>query len=362
MNRLRYLARKKLFDRRLFAQDAAWANHAAVGPLGFVCLLSMAVLNGCGALNIKSKVDLTQTPVASIEVSLPQGPAIAPGKKSPLVVKVTKADGTVLYTEGEGKGKVPWKDLALKAVVVDVSNKGVVSVPRDPRISDGRTGHVTVAVPSHPEVRPAELEIAFRYDLKFAVNLSGADGMSGSDGLSGIDGTSGTTGSMDPSHPSPGGNGSDGTNGSDGGTGQTGNDGPPVQVVVTMHPGSRVLLEVSVSPASGMPAILAGKQQFFLIDPYGGLLSVTANGGSGGRGGKGGRGGRGGSGGIGTPNGNSGHDGLDGHDGSAGSDGRGGLITVTYDSAAKRYLNVIHLSSRNGPSPVFREAPVAPLW
>lgn len=362
MSRLRYLARKKLFDRKFPEQNAAGANQAGVGPPGLVCLLSIAALGGCGALKMRPKVDLPQTPVASIEVSLPRGPAIAPGKKSPLVVKVTKSDGTVLYTEGEGKGKVQWKDLTLKAAVVDVSNKGMVSVPRDPRISDGRTGHVTVAVPSHPDVRPAELEIAFRYDLKFAVNLSGADGLNGSDGLSGIDGTSGTTGSLDPSHPSPGGNGSDGTNGSDGGSGQSGTDGPPVQVMVTMHPGSAALLEVSVSPAGSMPVVLTGKQQFFLIDPSGGSLSVSAHGGSGGRGGKGGRGGRGGSGGMGTPSGSSGHDGLNGHDGSAGSDGRGGLITVTYDSAAKRYLSVIHLSSRNGPSPVFRETQVAPLW
>jgi hypothetical protein len=363
MNRLRYLARKKLFDRKFFEQHPSEVNHACSAPWALACLVSLAVLSGCGALKIRPepKVDLTQTPVASIEVSLPKGP-IAPGKKSPLVVKVTRTDGTVLLTEGEGKGKVRWKDLAVKAVVVDVSNKGVVSVQKDPRMSDGRTGHVTVSVPSHPDIRPAELEIAFRYDLKFAVNLSGADGMNGSDGLSGIDGTSGTTGSMDPSHPSAGGNGSDGTNGSDGGNGHSGNDGPPVQVLITIHPGSALLLEASVSPAGRLPAILAGRQQFFLIDPHGGSLTVTADGGSGGRGGKGGRGGRGGSGGIGTPNGNSGRDGSDGHDGSAGSDGRGGLITVTYDPGAKPYLNVIHLSSRNGPSPVFREAQVAPLW
>src|SRR5215475_6948578 len=360
MNRLRYLARKKLFDRKFFEQNPSEMNQACSAPWVFVCLLNLVGLSGCGALKIRPKVDLTQTPVASIEVSLPKGPAIAPGKKSPLVVKVTKTDGTVLFTEGEGKGKVQWKDLAVKAVVVDVSNKGVVSVQKDPRVSDGRTGHVTVSVPSHPNVRPAELEVAFRYDLKFAVNLSGADGMNGIDGLSGMDGTSGTTGSMDPSHPSPGGNGSDGADGSNGGDGHSGNDGPPVEVLVTIHPGNALLLEASVSPASRVPAILAGAQRFFLIDPYGGSLTVTADGGSGGRGGKGGRGGHGGSGGIGTPNGNSGRNGSDGHDGSAGSDGRGGLITVTYDAKAKPYLNVIHLSSRNGPSPVFREAQVAP--
>jgi hypothetical protein len=37
-------------------------------------------------------------------------------------------------------------------------------------------------------------------------------------------------------------------------------------------------------------------------------------------------------------------------------------ITVTYDSQVKPYLSVIHLSSVNGPKPVFQEQAVAALW
>jgi hypothetical protein len=105
-----------------------------------------------------------------------------------------------------------------------------------------------------------------------------------------------------------------------------------------------------------------GKQKFYLIDPHGGSLTVRADGGAGGSAGKGGRGGRGGMGGIGTPNGSSGHDGSNGHDGWSGSSGRGGLITVTYDPQARPYLGIIHLSSQNGPAPVFREQAVTALW
>jgi hypothetical protein len=35
---------------------------------------------------------------------------------------------------------------------------------------------------------------------------------------------------------------------------------------------------------------------------------------------------------------------------------------VTYDPQAKPFLEMIHLSSRNGPTLVFKEEPVAALW
>jgi hypothetical protein len=65
---------------------------------------------------------------------------------------------------------------------------------------------------------------------------------------------------------------------------------------------------------------------------------------------------------MGSPSGNSGSNGSDGRNGSDGSAGRGGRITLTYDPQVKPYLAAIHLSSQNGPKPIFQEAPVAPLW
>jgi len=55
-------------------------------------------------------------------------------------------------------------------------------------------------------------------------------------------------------------------------------------------------------------------------------------------------------------------DGTDGRSGWEGSSGRGGLINVTYDPQTKPFLGVIHASSQNGPTPVFRESAVASLW
>jgi len=299
------------------------------------------------------KVYLDKTPVKSMDATLPRGPGIAPGEKSPLVVTFAEPSGKVLTTEGAGAGKVMWKQLSVTATVAKFNAKGVLSLPRDPRISDGKVPHVIVTVPSHPDLR-AELDVPLRYNLAYVSNFSGSSGFSGIDGANGTDGMSGTPGSSDPNNPSPGGNGGDGSNGSDGANGSDGGDAPPVQIRLAFRAGTHPLLQVSVSARA--------KQKFYLIDPQGGSLTVKADGGDGGSAGKGGHGGRGGTGGSGSPDGLSGRDGLNGHDGSSGSQGRGGLITVIYDPQAKPYLGIIHLSSQNGPKPVFKEESLAALW
>jgi hypothetical protein len=320
--------------------------------LPVTCLLA---LSGCTSMKVKLgwKVYLAKTPLVSMQAKTLGEPGIVPGGKTALVVTVAEANGKTLVTEGKGGGKVMWKELSVTADVASVSSKGIVTLPKDPRLSDGKVGHVTVTAPSHPDLR-AELDIPVRYDFAFVSNFSGVAGMSGMDGSSGISGTPGSMGSIDPNNPSPGGNGGDGTDGSNGDDGHPGGDAPAVQVRVAVKTESRPLLQVSVAAQ--------GKTKFYMVDPVGGSLTVKADGGAGGQGGRGGRGGSGGSGGTGTPSGNSGRSGMDGHDGMNGSPGRGGLITVTYDPAAKAYLGDIHLSSQNGPKPVLNEQTVAPLW
>jgi hypothetical protein len=315
----------------------------------------LLALSGCAAVKVKlgMRVYLAKVQVTAMTASLPNGPAIAPGEKSPLVVQFTQPDGKILLTEGKGKGKVMWQDLTVTPTVVTANNKGVLTLAHDPRKSDGKTAHVTITVPSHPDLK-ADLDIPVTYDYNFVSNFNGtrgSDGLSGSDGMTG---SSGSMGSMDPNNPSPGGNGGNGSNGGDGGDGGNGGDAPPVQVRVTLRSGAHSLLQASVAAA--------GKTRLYLIDPQGGALTVSADGGAGGSGGRGGRGGAGGSGGIGTPDGSSGNAGSDGRNGFDGSPGRGGSITVTYDPQVKLYLNLIHLSNKGGPAPVFNEAPVAPLW
>ena len=318
-------------------------------------LVSLLASNGCAAVQVKlgMKTWLDKIPVTSMEAKLAKGTAIAPGEKLPLVVSFTDSASKVWVTEGEGQGKILWKDITVTSTVVTVNKKGIVSLPADPRISDGKTAHVAITVSSHPDMH-SEIDIPIRYDYNYSFYISGSSGSSGMDGTNGMDGSSGSMGSLDPDHPSAGGSGSDGTNGADGSDGGVGWDAPPTQVRVALRPGPHPLLQVEASAA--------GKDKFYLIDPNGGFLKVRSEGGPGGSGGKGGRGGRGGSGGIGSPNGSSGRDGLNGRDGSDGSSGRGGRITVTYDPQAKPFLGVIRLSNPGGPSPVFKEQPVGPLW
>ncbi len=329
-------------------QKTNWAACLAFPPL-------LLALSGCASVQVHlgMKVYLDKTPVASMKISLPKGPAIGPGEKLPLVVVVTEPDGKVLQTEGAGGGKVMWKDLKITATIVTANQKGIVSLPRDPRVSDGKVPHVTITVPSHPDIR-ADLDIPVRYDEKYTANFSGSPGSSGMNGMDGMNGASGSMGSMDPNNPSPGGNGGNGTDGSNGEDGGPGGNAPPVQVRVAFRSGDHPLLQVSVTAA--------GHQKLYLVDPHGGSLMVSADGGAGGSGGRGGRGGQGGSGGMGSPSGSSGSNGSDGRSGSDGPPGVGGSITVTYDPQAKPFLAVIRLSNRGGPPPVFTEEPVAPLW
>jgi hypothetical protein len=313
------------------------------------------ILTGCASMQVHlgMKVYLEKTPLQSMKVSLAKDSAIGPGQKLPLVVTFIQPDGKTLLTEGAGHGKAMWKDLQIAASVVTANPKGIISLPRDPRISDGKVPHVTVTVPSHPGLQ-ADLDIPITYDEKYVANFSGALGMSGMNGMDGTDGISGSMGSTDPNNPSPGGNGTNGSDGSNGGDGEPGGDAPPVQVRISFRSGTHPLLQIGVSAK--------GQRKFYLVDPQGGSLTVKADGGPGGSGGRGGRGGRGGSGGTGTPNGQDGTSGSDGRSGSDGPQGRGGKITVTYDPQAKPYLASIHLSAGNGPAPAFEEAAVGPLW
>lgn len=317
--------------------------------------IALVALCGCSTIKVhlgmRTRID--KIPVTTMDATLPNGPAIAPGEKIPLVVTFTTADGKTWVTEGAGKGKILWSDLTVTPTLVTFK-KGILALRHDPRASQGQIGHVDIAVPSHPGLHAA-IDIPLHYTYPFKANFAGFKGSDGTNGTDGTNGIDGSPGSSDPNNPSPGGNGTDGTDGSNGQDGDNGGPGPDVQVYVTLLPGPHPLLQAGVL-ASG------NRERFYLVDPDGGSLTVTSNGGAAGSGGKGGRGGRGGSGGTGTPNGSSGRDGSDGRNGMDGSSGRGGRITITYDPRVQPYLSAIKASSPGGPKPVWQQQPVAPLW
>ncbi len=218
------------------------------GYLWLTCLtVSLAAL-GCSSIKVGlgARVRLEKTAVTTMSARLATGTGIAPGQRAALVVSLAQPDGKVLLTEGKGGGKVMWNDLTVYATVVEVNDKGILYLHDDPRLSEGKSGHVVITARSHPDLH-AELDIPIRYDAPFVANFSGSPGSDGMSGMDGTAGSSGSMGSMDPNSPSPGGNGGNGTDGSDGKDGGAGGNAPNVLVRVTLRPGAHPTLEVSVT-------------------------------------------------------------------------------------------------------------------
>src|SRR6202012_3801390 len=159
---------------RYFSATSSYARIFAPSVRLVIVLCSLAVLSACSAVKVKlgMRIDLTQVPVTSMNVTLAGGPAIAPGQKAGLIATLTKPDGTTLVTEGKGGGKVMWKDLQVTRQFVTANNKVTIIFSDDPRVSDGKTGGVSVTIPSQPTVKAAELKIPFRYNIAFASSFS----------------------------------------------------------------------------------------------------------------------------------------------------------------------------------------------
>lgn len=324
----------------------------------------VAMLSGCTSieLGLGLRTRLDGVPVSSLSGSLSPGPTLAPGQSADLIVVATTTDGKQLLTVGAGHGEVLFDSFDFSASLVTVDGDGVVTVPADPRITDGSTPVIRVLAKGHPGVW-TDVQVPLRYDIAYRADFSGRAGASGFDGLAGLDGMSGSSGSIDLTNPSAGGDGTDGSDGGNGDDGSPGQPGEAVHVWLTLAPSG----QADRPPRLQARVASSTHEQFYLIDPAGGSLEVDANGGPGGAGGRGGRGGSGGAGGSGWPSGMAGRDGLSGRDGSPGSSGAAGAILVTVDPEADVYLDHLRLSNkdgngRQGPAPVVRMEAVPALW
>jgi hypothetical protein len=349
---------------------------ASLGRWVCVAMLALVLLSttGCSAIAVALglRVRLDSVPVTVVSASLVDKrsgfvvSALGPGQSARLVVVASTQDGKQFPTVGAGHGKVAFDNYTIEATTVQVSKGGTISLSSDPRVSDGKMGHLRITPIAHPEV-VAELDIPVRYDIAFTANFSGGDGANGFDGTPGSDGSSGTDGTpgtVDPTTGAigtqgPGGRGSDGGNGGDGSNGQDGAPAGAVYVWIRLEPGTKPLLQIKVTSGA--------RQSLYVVDCNGGSLRVTANGGAGGRAGEGGRGGRGGSGGSGFPSGFSGLDGRPGWDAHPGAGGAAGTITESVDPAAQPFMNCISLSNHSGagapgPAPKITVEPVPALW
>lgn len=333
------------------------ARGLAGSVLAAALLLSVAACTSIQvALGLKTRLE--SVPVTGLSARLDGGPALAPGAAARLIIVVATADGKQLVTVGPGRGTVLFDSFTFSGSVVRVDKRGRVSLPDDPRLSQGQQPRVHIVVNGHPDV-VADLDVPVRYDVAFHADFSGTPGGRGMDGLNGMDGMSGSNGSTDLNNPSAGGNGTNGTDGTDGSNGGAGGHGDAVQVWVRLLAGEHTLLQVR--------ALSLSRERLFLVDPLAGSLAIDASGGAGGPGGNGGRGGRGGAGGIGWPNGMSGADGRNGFDGGSGPAGDPGSFVVVVDPSAQPYLDRLKLVNRDGsghdgPPPQIKVEPVPPLW
>ena len=337
----------------------------ALRRAGLAALLGLTAfaLSGCETLMVATgmRMRLDDIPLQSITASLDGASALAPGANARLSVVATATDGRTLATVGTGDGKVLLDSYVFDGSLVTVDADGNVSLPADPRPTEGRTPHVRIHAAG--QATPvADLDIPIRYDIPYSATYAGRNGLDGLPGHDGMDGMDGLAGSNDPNNPSAGGNGGNGSDGGNGGDGDDGSDGPAVHVTIALAPGSadtHPLLRVRVTESRA--------DRYFIVDPAGGSLTLAVQGGAGGSGGAGGRGGRAGSGGPGQPSGMSGFAGQAGWSGHDGRGGGAGSVGVAVDPAASRYLDRFHFSNRDGrggtgPAPVVTVGPVPAPW
>jgi len=144
---------------------------------GLTVAAALLTLTGCTRIQVwlGSRVRLEKLPIVSIEARQLGDPGIVPGQQVPLFVSVKGTYGKPEVTEGTGRGRVLWDDIHIAATVVEVNGKGIASLSPDPRISDGKTPHLVITVPSHPDLQ-AELDIPVRYDASFTADFSGRAG------------------------------------------------------------------------------------------------------------------------------------------------------------------------------------------
>ncbi len=352
------------------------SNPSLPGRSTRIAVLTLLLLSigGCSGLAVflGLRIRLDKIPVTAVSASMvakrnaSMVTALGPGQSARLVLVASTADGKQYPTVGAGKGKVAFDNYTIDATIVQISKSGVVSLSADPRVSYGKTGHLHITTVAHPEVT-ADLDIPVRYDLPFVANFSGAPGANGFDGLAGSDGTSGSDGTPPTTDPTtgavtnwgPGGNGSNGGNGGDGTDGQDGSPGGNVHAWVRLESDPKQLLQIKVTSGA--------RTSLYIVDPNGGSLKITADGGPGGSAGRGGAAGSGGSGGVGIPPGSNGLDGRPGSDGHPGSDGAPGTIALSVDPAAQPFMKNITWSNRggngsHGPAPTITVESVPPLW
>src|SRR5262249_41401288 len=102
--------------------------------------IALSMLAGCDSLLVLAGVRMRRrdVPLQSIEVSLGDSRGLVPGGSAQLSAVAHTVDGRTLAMAGTAGGKVLPSSFRFEAGVVTVDRSGVVTLPEDPRLSEGR--------------------------------------------------------------------------------------------------------------------------------------------------------------------------------------------------------------------------------
>lgn len=283
----------------------------------------------------ESSIFISGKEFVSLELKSKAVTGISPGQSISIgiIVKTDKNKEyrTPGFPEDGSFRSIEWDRFSVEVEGGTFSN-GKVVVSSNPADINNYQVKVKAYMTKNPELRH---ELILNLDFKGAM-LADFSGVAGKPGRSGQSGQRGDNGSSSTS-PRDGGNGGQGGNGSDGGQGQD------IEVFVKMKADpilKKDLLEVRVKSKT------TDADQIYFVDPAGGKLTISADGGAGGNGGSGGYGGPGGSNSYSKTSGNGGNAGFAGN---GGNGARGGSITVYIDpSADKLATGTLSYSNEGG--------------
>lgn len=323
-------------------------KHTIINPTIYILFIGLFLLSAYSYA--QGKNSLEGKIVTSFDLKFDESQAAKPGSSIQIGVSAKLEDGTIMNTKGWLDGKMKWTDFTVDVVGGTqggalVSGSVVVS-----NISSETKDHVvSVKVTSNFDAKlTASISIPIDYNVALTGNFNGRTGEMGQAGQKGDNGTD--DGSMYDNR-SKGDKGKPGRDGGPGGAGQTGSDADNIKIYVTTTThkiSGDILVQVVVTDVNG------GNPKYYIFNPKGGSLNISADGGQGGQGGTGGTGGSGGKGmwvksDERKQEGGDGGDGGNGGMGGAGGDGgAGGSITIYCDPSAQEFLSKIVTSNDGG--------------